>query len=84
MGYLVINALVGWVTLGADRKGVPSAKWINHLSTSPIPGRSASTRLTAFLYSGVPERHFWLTAVIGGPVPASAFAGGPALLIILR
>lgn len=83
MGYLVINALVGWVTLGADRKGVPPPKWIKPFIYLSIPWAISIHTVTAFLYSGVPGRHFWLTAVMAARFLASAFAGGPALLIIL-
>src|SRR5512146_908486 len=36
-GYLVINALVGWVTLGADKKGCPPPKWIKFFIILSIP-----------------------------------------------
>jgi len=83
MGYLLINLLVGWVTLGADRKGVPPPKWIKPWIYLSIPWAISIHTVTAFLYSGVPGRHFWLTAVMAARFLASAFAGGPALLIIL-
>src|SRR5512145_717108 len=82
-GYLFINALVGWVTLGSDRKGVPPPKWIKPWIYLSIPWAISIHTVTAFLYSGVPGRHFWLTAVMAARFLASAFAGGPALLIIL-
>lgn len=82
-GYLFINALVGWVTLSADRKGVAPPKWIKPWIYLSIPWAISIHTVTAFLYSGVPGRHFWLTAVMAARFLASAFAGGPALLIIL-
>jgi molybdopterin-containing oxidoreductase family membrane subunit len=39
--------------------------------------------VTAFLYSGLPGRSFWLTALLAPRFLASAFAAGPALLILL-
>jgi hypothetical protein len=39
--------------------------------------------VTAFLYCGLPGRHFWLTAILAPRFLASAFAAGPALLILL-
>jgi Ni/Fe-hydrogenase subunit HybB-like protein len=39
--------------------------------------------VTAYLYSGLPGRHFWLTAILAPRFLASAFAAGPALLILL-
>lgn len=83
MGYLVINILVGWVTLGSDRKGVAPPKWIKPFIYLSIPWAISIHTVTAFLYSGVPGRHFWLTAVMAPRFLASAFAGGPSLLILL-
>jgi len=82
-GYLAINALVGWVTLSADRKGVPPPKWIRFFIYLSIPWAISIHTVTAFLYSGLPARHFWLSAVMAARFLASAFAAGPALLIIL-
>jgi molybdopterin-containing oxidoreductase family membrane subunit len=39
--------------------------------------------VTAFLYNGLPGRSFWLTAMLVPRFLASAFAAGPALLILL-
>jgi molybdopterin-containing oxidoreductase family membrane subunit len=39
--------------------------------------------VTAFLYNGLPGRSFWLTAILAPRFLASAFAAGPALLILL-
>jgi molybdopterin-containing oxidoreductase family membrane subunit len=83
LGYLIINVLVGWVTLSSDRKGVAPPKWIKPWIYLSIPWAISIHTVTAFLYSGVPGRHFWLTAVMAARFLASAFAGGPALLIIL-
>ncbi len=83
VGYLIINILVGWVTLGSDRKGVPPPKWIKPWIYLSIPWAISIHTVTAFLYSGIPGRHFWLTAVMAARFLASAFAGGPSLLIIL-
>ncbi|HTF98987.1 MAG TPA: NrfD/PsrC family molybdoenzyme membrane anchor subunit [Nitrospirota bacterium] len=83
MGYLCINVLVGWVTLGSDKKGVPPPKWIKPWIYLSIPWAFSIHTVTAFLYAGLPGRHFWLSAVMAARFLASAFAGGPALLIIL-
>jgi [DsrC]-trisulfide reductase subunit P len=82
-GYLAINLLVGWVTLGADRKGIAPPKWIKFFIYLSIPWAVSIHTVTAFLYSGLPARHFWLSAVMAARFLASAFAAGPALLVIL-
>jgi [DsrC]-trisulfide reductase subunit P len=82
-GYLFLNLMIGWVTLSADRKGVPPPKWIKPFIYVSVPWAVSIHTVTAFLYAGLPGRHFWLSAVMAARFLASAFAGGPALLILL-
>ncbi len=82
-GYLVLNIVIGWTTLGADRKGVHPPQWVKPLIYLSVPWAVSIHTVTAFLYAGIPGRHFWLTAVMAARFLSSAFAGGPALLIIL-
>jgi Ni/Fe-hydrogenase subunit HybB-like protein len=82
-GYLFINVLVGWVTLSADRKAVRPPKWIKFFIYLSVPWAVSIHTVTAFLYAGLPGRHFWLSAIMAARFLASAFAAGPALLIIL-
>ncbi len=82
-GYLLLNIIVGWTTLGADRKGVPPPAWVKPLIYLSIPWAVSIHTVTAFLYAGLPGRHFWLSAVMAARFLASAFASGPSLLIIL-
>jgi molybdopterin-containing oxidoreductase family membrane subunit len=39
--------------------------------------------VTAFIYQGLPGRHFWLTAVMAPRFLASAFCAGPAFIIVV-
>ncbi|MBI5740490.1 MAG: polysulfide reductase NrfD [Nitrospirae bacterium] len=82
-GYLFINLIVGWTTLTADRKGTPPPQWVKPFIYLSIPWAVSIHTVTAFLYAGLPGRHFWLTAVMAARFLASAFASGPSLLIIL-
>ncbi len=82
-GYLALNIVIGWTTLGADRKGVHPPQWVKPLIYLSVPWAVSIHTVTAFLYAGIPGRHFWLTAVMAARFLSSAFAGGPALLIIL-
>jgi Ni/Fe-hydrogenase subunit HybB-like protein len=82
-GYLFLNIVIGWVTIGADRKSVPPPKWVKPLIYLSIPWAVSIHTVTAFLYAGLPGRHFWLSAIMAARFLASAFAGGPSLLIIL-
>lgn len=82
-GYLFLNIVIGWITLSSDRKGVKPPSWIKPLIYLSIPWAFSIHTVTAFLYAGLPGRHFWLTAVMAARFLASAFSSGPALLIIL-
>lgn len=82
-GYLFLNLLVGWTVLGAERKEVPPPAWIKPFIYIAIAWAPSIHIVTAFLYSGLPGRHLWLTAIMAARFLASAFASGPALIIIL-
>ncbi|MCP4577508.1 MAG: polysulfide reductase NrfD [Deltaproteobacteria bacterium] len=81
--YLLLNIVVGWNVLAAERKGVKYKKWIKVLAYVSIPWAFTIHTVTAFLYAGIPGRHFWLTAIMAARFLASAFCAGPALLVLL-
>ncbi len=82
-GYLLLNAVISLVTLSAERKSVAPPTWIRPIIIVSIPWAISIHTVTAFLYSGLPGRTFWLTAILAPRFLASAFAAGPALLILL-
>ena len=82
-GYLGLNALIAWVTFGAESRGVAPPKWIKPVIFLSIPWAISIHTVTAFLYAGLGARSFWLTAILAPRFLASAFAAGPALLILL-
>lgn len=82
-GYLILNALCGWVILTAERKQVAPPKWIYFFVYLSIPFAISIHTVTAMLYCGLPGRHFWLSAIIAPRFLASAFAAGPALIVVL-
>ena len=81
--YLLLNIVVGWNVLAAERKGVKYQKWIKVLAYISIPWAFTIHTVTAFLYAGIPGRHFWLTAIMAARFLSSAFCAGPALLVLL-
>lgn len=83
VGYLVLNIIVGWNVLQAERNSVPPPKWLKPLIYLSIPWAFAIHTVTAFLYCGLPGRGYWLTAILAPRFLASAFASGPAFLILL-
>ncbi len=83
IGYLVLNVIIGWVTLEAERLDVDPPHWIKYLIYLSIIWAFSIHTVTAFLYAGLPGRHYWLTAVMAARFLASAFCSGPAILLLL-
>lgn len=81
-GYLVLNVVITRATLEAERSEVSPPTWLRTVIIVSIPWAVSIHTVTAFLYSGLPGRSFWLTAVLAPRFLASAFASGPALLIL--
>ncbi len=82
-GYLFLNVVCGWAVLHAEYKGVKYSSWVKKLILLSIPWAVSIHTVTAFLYCGLPGRHFWLTAILAPRFLASAFAAGPALLLVV-
>jgi Ni/Fe-hydrogenase subunit HybB-like protein len=82
-GYLVLNAVIALVTLRAEREEIAPPRWIKPIIILSIPWAVSIHTVTAFLYSGLPGRPLWLTAILAPRFLASAFASGPSLLILL-
>jgi len=82
-GYLFLNIVIGWNVLEAERNGVHYQKWLKPLIYISIPWAVSIHTVTAYLYCGLPGRGFWMTAILAPRFLSSAFAAGPALLILL-
>lgn len=83
-GYLALNLLIPFYLL--------YSRYRNHspAETSYLPFVFLSVfwaisihLVTAFLYSGLPARPFWNSALMGPRFLASAFAAGPAFIILV-
>ncbi|MFC1861639.1 sulfate reduction electron transfer complex DsrMKJOP subunit DsrP, partial [Chloroflexota bacterium] len=81
--YLLLNIVIGWSVLDAERKSEKPLPWVKPLILISIPWAISIHTVTAFIYSGLAARPFWLTALLAPRFLASAFASGPALLILL-
>ena len=81
--YLIVNLIIGWTAIQCERKGCKPPKWAHYLAIFAIPLAVSIHTVTAFLYSGMPGRSYFLTAIMAGRFLSSAFAAGPALLIII-
>jgi Ni/Fe-hydrogenase subunit HybB-like protein len=82
-GYLLLNIVTGWMVLESERHEVPPPKWVKPLIFIAIPWAPSIHTVTAFLYAGLPGRGYWLTAIMAPRFLSSAFASGPALLVLL-
>jgi len=82
-GYLGLNLMVGWTCLQADRAGLPHPKWLKPFIYTSIIWAFSIHTVTAFLYQGLPGRHYWLTAILAARFLASAFCSGPAILLLV-
>lgn len=82
-GYLLLNIVIGWNVLEAERNGVRYPKWLKPVIYLSIPWAISIHTVTAYLYCGLPGRGFWMTAILAPRFLSSAFASGPALLILM-
>jgi Ni/Fe-hydrogenase subunit HybB-like protein len=82
-GYLFLNVVIGWNVLEAERNQTHYQLWLKPFIYLSIPWAISIHTVTAYLYSGLPGRGFWLTAILAPRFLSSAFAAGPALLILL-
>jgi Ni/Fe-hydrogenase subunit HybB-like protein len=81
--YMLLNLVIGWNVLSAEKKGVHYPSWVKVLIYVSIPWAFSIHTVTAFLYAGLPGRHYWLTAILAARFLSSAFCSGPAILILL-
>ncbi|MBW1781561.1 MAG: polysulfide reductase NrfD [Deltaproteobacteria bacterium] len=82
-GFLILNFIIGWVALGAEKRDVPPSGRVKALIYLSIPWAVVMHTVTAFIYAGTPGRGFWMTAIMAPRFLVTAFAAGPALLIVL-
>jgi molybdopterin-containing oxidoreductase family membrane subunit len=83
-GYLFINISIPFYILFCHYQGIEPKRKIY------LPGVFISVfwavgihLVTAFLYAGLPARPFWNSSLLGPRFLASAFAAGPALIILI-
>lgn len=82
-GYLLLNVVISRVSLLAERKREDPPSWIKPVVYLSILWAVSIHTVTAFIYSGLAARPFWMTAVLAPRFLASAFSSGPALLILI-
>ncbi len=81
-GYLLLNVIITRVTLDAERKSIAPPRWIKPVIILSVPWAVSIHTVTAFIYNGLGGRPFWFTAILAPRFLATAFAAGPALLIL--
>lgn len=82
-GYLLLNLhICGYLVYCAYRRRQPSKLFYIPFVFVAIVWAISIHTVTAFLYSGLGGRPFWNSAVVAPRFLASAFAAGPAFLIL--
>ena len=81
--YFAINLLIGWATMGAERKGVQPAAWVKKAAFLSLPLACIFLVVTSFYYAGLHGRSFLLSALFVPRFIVSAFASAMALLIFV-
>lgn len=82
-GYFVLNlVIVTYLLYKAFCRKPYNKKIVWPLVLLSIPAAVSIHTVTAFIYSGIPARHFWNTAILAPRFLASAFCSGPAILLL--
>jgi Ni/Fe-hydrogenase subunit HybB-like protein len=82
-GYLVLNLAIPFYILYSHYRGrEPNPRYYVPAVFVSILWAVSVHLVTAFLYAGLPARPYWHTALLGPRFLATAFAAGPALMII--
>jgi len=83
-GYLVLNLVIPFYILYSHYSGrEPNPRYYVPFLFVSIAWAVSVHLVTAFLYAGLPARPYWNTALLGPRFLATAFAAGPALMIII-
>ncbi|MCC8194381.1 MAG: polysulfide reductase NrfD [Deltaproteobacteria bacterium] len=81
--YLVLSLAVGRIGLACEKNGIEPPRWMI-VPVYALGLAALATRIVgAFLFSGLPGRHYWHTAILAPRFLASAFSTGPALLLLM-
>lgn len=83
-GYLVLNTLIPFYILYNHYQGKEAnkKKYFPFILLS-VFWAVGIHMVTAFLYAGLPARPFWNNSLLGPRFLASAFAGGPAFILVV-
>jgi len=83
-GYLALNLLIPFYILFCHYKGQkPDPKKYVPFVILSVFWAVSIHMVTAFLYAGLPSRPYWNNSLLGPRFLASAFAAGPALMILI-
>lgn len=83
-GYLFINMFIpGYMLYSRYHHREPSKKILLPFTYLSIPWAVSIHTVTAFIYCGMVSRPIWNTALMAPRFLATAFAAGPALIIIV-
>ena len=81
--YLFVNIAIGWTAISRERRGLPPSRVTHVLAIIAIPLAVSIHTVTAFIYIGNPGKEYWQSAIVVCRFLSSAFAAGPALLVLI-
>lgn len=82
--YMLLNLhIVSYTMYYSFTKTKYNKKLVSTLIFISIPMAIAIHTVTAFLYNGMPARHYWNAAILAPKFLATAFCSGPAVILIL-
>ena len=83
-GYLALNLAIPFYILYSHYRGrEPNPRYYVPAVFLSILWAVSVHLVTSFLYAGLPARPYWHTALLGPRFLSTAFAAGPALMIII-
>ncbi len=82
-GYLILNIVIALALLEVCRTGMVAPSWLRPVIIMSLPWGIAVHVVSAFLFSGLPGRSFWDTAILAPRFLASAFATSSASLLLI-
>lgn len=83
-GYLALNfGIPLYILFSHYQNKTPNPRYYVPLVFLSVAWAFGIHLVTAFLYAGLPARPFWNSSLLGPRFLASAFAAGPALMIIV-
>jgi len=81
--YVLLNAIITVTLVSSEHNDVPPPSWVRLVVLLSLPWAVGIHTVTAFLFSGLAGRSYWMSPLLAPRFLISAFTSGPALLVVL-